>query len=130
MTTVRSPQLQWKISPRDGVCTVQLSGELDRHSVDALESAMMKVLAEDALWVFDLERVTFVDSPGVDILRRWQERLHKLGMKVLLARPSEAVARVLHASALTTSFEHLEGELQEIGSTAQHSIARNDDVDL
>lgn len=107
----RQPHLEWKISQRDGNCTVRLSGELDLQSVDGLESAVIDAIAADALWIYDLEHVTFIDSAGVGMLRRWQERLHKLGIEVLLANPSEGVGRVLHTSGLATSSKHLESDV-------------------
>lgn len=110
-TIVEAPRLRWKISQRDGNCTVRLSGELDLYSVDQLESAVIDAIADDALWIYDLERVTFIDSAGVGMLRRWQERLRKLRIEVLLANPSEGVARVLHASGLATSSENLESDV-------------------
>lgn len=110
-TAVGAPRLQWTISQRDGNCTVRLTGELDLHSVDQLESALIDAIADDALWIYDLDGVTFIDSAGVGMLRSWRERLHKLQIDVLLANPSEGVARVLNASGLATVTAHLESDV-------------------
>lgn len=85
---------------RGTTAEVAITGELDMAGAFKLEPAIEQVVSEhdvDEL-VLDLGGVSFIDSTGLGSLLATHERLNDLGIDAKVARPSEAVQRVLDAS--------------------------------
>jgi len=85
---------------RDGPegTTVNISGELDLASVPGVEAEVEPVVAANPdLLVFDLSRVTFMDSSGIAMLLRATGRVARVEVR----RPSSAVQLIVQATGLT-----------------------------
>ncbi|HEX5618246.1 MAG TPA: STAS domain-containing protein [Solirubrobacteraceae bacterium] len=85
---------------RGTTAELALNGDLDMAAAFKLEPAIERVVSQNDVdeLVLDLEGVRFIDSAGLGSLLSTHERLHDLGIKSTITRPSEAVERVLAAS--------------------------------
>jgi len=80
-----------------------LAGELDAATVPQLELALGEAERRGAEEiVIDLERLTFIDSTGLQALVASQHRLNCEGPALLIRRPSEEVARTIALVGLDT----------------------------
>jgi anti-sigma B factor antagonist len=89
-----------------GECVVlTLTGELDVTNADQAEEAVRVAWQESpSRLVFDLSRLTFMDSTGVRVLvraRRWATR-H--GATVVLTGLTPSVARIMEVTGLNRAF--------------------------
>ncbi len=82
---------------RGTTAEVVLNGDLDMAAAFKLEPAIERVVSESAVdeVVLDLEGVAFMDSAGLGSLLATQDRLGDRGIRTKIARPSDAVRRVL-----------------------------------
>ena len=85
---------------RGTTAEVAITGELDMAGAFKLEPAIEQVVSEHDVVELDLDLggVSFIDSTGLGSLLATHERLNDLGIDAKVARPSEAVQRVLDAS--------------------------------
>jgi anti-anti-sigma factor len=75
--------------------TLRLAGELDSATVPQLEVAFERaVQTDDEEIVVDLERLTFIDSTGLQAFVAAHRRFDGDGPSLLVRRPSNEVARV------------------------------------
>ncbi|MFE3114201.1 STAS domain-containing protein [Kitasatospora indigofera] len=77
---------------------VQATGELDLDTAATLDTALRRALAVDpsaVVLVVDLAGVTFCDSCGLGALLRARAETERAGVKLRLARPTNAVVRLL-----------------------------------
>jgi anti-anti-sigma factor len=76
---------------------VRLAGELDMAAAFRLEPELDRLLAAGDVraLVLDLADVGFVDSAGLGALLSIRERTGRLGIELAIARPSDAVRRLL-----------------------------------
>lgn len=79
-----------------------LAGEIDALTAPLLTAALEA--ADQQPLVIDMGRVEFCDSSGLRVLLEAHQRLADEGRKLLLARPSEVVARLLDVAGVR---EHL-----------------------
>jgi anti-sigma B factor antagonist len=89
--------------------TVALRGELDMSGTDRLQAAIDQ--AEDppsGLLVLDLSRLDFIDSTGLEVLLRAARRAHDSGGRLIVARPSRYVRRLLEMTAIDQSLDVVE----------------------
>lgn len=92
--------------PANGRLDALLSGEIDLATVSELEQALEGHLASGpALLVLDLREVTFLDSSGLRLLLRLDERQRDAGARMVLVRGNRRVRRVFE---LTGAAKHLE----------------------
>jgi len=92
--------------PGNGRVDAALSGEIDLSTVADLEDRLEGYLREDPpLVVMDLREVTFLDSSGLRLLLRLDERQRGIGGRLVLVQGGRRVARVLE---LTGAGERLE----------------------
>jgi anti-sigma B factor antagonist len=89
----------------DGV-DVELAGELDAAAVFTLEPVLedIAIEADTREIVFDLRKVTFVDSAGLAVLVATQERLEGRDVQMSFIRPQASVMRVFEVTGLDTAF--------------------------
>jgi anti-sigma B factor antagonist len=89
---------------RGTTAEVAIDGELDMAGAFKLEPAIDQVIAENdvAELVLDLAGVSFIDSAGLGSLLSTHERLNDLGIDAKVARPSQAVKRVLDATGTSS----------------------------
>lgn len=93
------------ISTAGGRSTARITGEIDLSTVTELESRLEEALAEPALLVIDLREVTFMDSSGLRLMLRLDERQRSSGNRLTVIRGGRRVARVLE---LTGADEQLD----------------------
>lgn len=92
--------------PEHGRLDVGLSGEIDLSTVTELEERLKDSLDENPrLLVLDLREVTFLDSSGLRLLLRLDERQKDAGGRLVLVQGGRRVARVFE---LTGAGERLE----------------------
>ncbi len=90
---------------RGEVVVIVATGELDLAGAPLLAEA---VPDGDEPVVIDLESVGFMDSSGLRALLEARQRCLESGRPLALARPSDAVRRVLELVDLKREFELLE----------------------
>ncbi|MCL6560148.1 MAG: anti-sigma F factor antagonist [Firmicutes bacterium] len=81
---------------------VRLGGELDLGVADYLRSALEEALDREPArnLVFNLSRVSFIDSSGLGVLLGRYKRVSKEGGKVYLVSPQPQVRKILDLSGL------------------------------
>lgn len=81
---------------QDGAVIVSVSGELDLASSQVLETALERITPSDApLVILDLRKLEFMDSTGLSVLVRGQQRAEDNGQRFGLAGGSQQVQRLL-----------------------------------
>jgi stage II sporulation protein AA (anti-sigma F factor antagonist) len=93
------PQGALEVDSGDGVVTVR--GEIDRLTIDRVVHAVEQV---GGVVVLELDRVTFLDSSGVQGILGAQQDARARGGDVILRRPSHVVSRVLDITGLRQAF--------------------------
>ena len=85
------------------------STELDLSGVDRAREAIEQAEASDAsLLVLDLSELDFIDSTGLEVLLRAARRAHDAGRRLVVARPSRYVRRLLEMTAIDQSLDIVE----------------------
>ena len=83
---------------RSGLLTLSIAGELDIASVDEVKEAINKLFTGNPQRVvFDLQRLTFMDSSGIALMLQMSRRVE--AVEVLHATP--IVRRVIEATGLS-----------------------------
>lgn len=91
--------------PPSGRTIVRLRGALGIDAAPALRERLNDVLRRSAeLVVLDLSHVLSCDVSGLAVLIGAQRRARLLGIKVRLAAPTPAVAKLLRSTGLDHSF--------------------------
>jgi anti-anti-sigma factor len=94
------------LRPRDGVVVVELTGEHDLGSSDALDELLSGLVATNELTVVDLTPAEFIDSSTLGVLARAHREAEKSGNRLRLqVAPGAAVERILDISGL---FAHID----------------------
>jgi anti-sigma B factor antagonist len=87
-------------SDTDGAVILQLVGELDLSSVDAVRTIADRVIDRGARdIVFDLSGLEFMDSSGIALLLTVAERVERTTIR----KPSAIVRRVIEVTGLATT---------------------------
>jgi anti-anti-sigma factor len=89
--------------------TLELRGELDMSGTDRLRLALEQ--AEEppsGLLVLDLSMLDFIDSTGLEVLLRAARRAHDSGRRLIVARPSRYVRRLLELTAIDQALDVVE----------------------
>jgi anti-anti-sigma factor len=86
-------------SAPDGVRTLSIAGELDIATTPQLERQVDRAIAEGAQTiVIDLAGLGFIDSTGLRMFLRLNERAGSDGWRLTMVRPSEQVKKILHVT--------------------------------
>ena len=89
--------------------TVSLRGELDLSGVERARQAIEQAESnESPLLVLDLSELEFIDSPGLEVMLRAARRAHDSGRRLIVARPSRYVRRLLEMTAIDQSLDIVE----------------------
>ncbi|MEX1005570.1 MAG: STAS domain-containing protein [Acidimicrobiia bacterium] len=88
--------------PTDSGQVVTAVGEIDLASAPLLETEAEKHQGVDV--VIDLTRVEFIDSAGLVVLIRQQERIRSSGAELTLAVSPGPVTRLLELTGLSGAF--------------------------
>ena len=89
--------------------TVALVGELDMSGTDRLRIALEQ--AEEpptGLLVLDMSKLDFIDSTGLEVMLRAARRASDAGRRLIVARPSRYVRRLLELTAIDQSLDVVE----------------------
>jgi anti-sigma B factor antagonist len=86
----------------DGAIMLTISGELDLVSSPALEQALEDLSAPEArLVMLDMRGLEFMDSTGIHLLVKADQRAHQAGQKFALIRGTEQVQRMLDLTGVS-----------------------------
>ncbi len=85
---------------RPGVVILKLAGELDLVVADRLQTAFEEISPDEFVLV-DLAACEFIDSTGLAVVIRAQQRHASGGGRLVLCEPTNQVQRVLEVSGLT-----------------------------
>jgi anti-anti-sigma factor len=89
--------------------TVALRGELDLSGVERARQAIEHAEAnESPLLVIDLSELDFIDSTGLEVLLRAARRAEDSGRRLIVAKPSRYVRRLLELTAIDQSLDVVE----------------------
>ena len=92
--------------PGNGRLDAALTGEIDLSTVEEVQSRLEGSLGGDTtLLVLDLRKVTFLDSSGLRLVLRLDERQKDIGGRLVIVQGGRRVARVFE---LTGAGERLE----------------------
>jgi anti-anti-sigma factor len=93
-------RLGLKTDVRDGIFTIELSGELDAGEVGQVEVALGEAEAGVGVQriVLDITRLDFIDSSGIAVLARAAKR--DQGERLLITRSRAQVERVLEITGM------------------------------
>jgi anti-sigma B factor antagonist len=106
---IASPPLGVHVSTTDGAVVVRLMGELDLGGVQRVEQALLSAEAQaPELLLIDLSSLEFIDSSGLRVLLRAQERSLDQGRRLQLRRGSEAVQRIFTVTCLDRRMEFVD----------------------
>ena len=99
---------EFDVSERpDRHIVLRASGEIDLSAKTLFEERFADVSeAHDGDVVVDLAGVTFFDVAGLGALLQARQRLDAAGRKLLIARPSRRVSRVLEVTRVEALFEN------------------------
>jgi stage II sporulation protein AA (anti-sigma F factor antagonist) len=94
--------MQTKIRHNDGLCLIEIIGELDHHSAARLAKILDTAIASDRVdeLRLDLRRMTFMDSSGIGVLIGRYKRLRQSGAVLSVTNPNQVVDRILRMSGL------------------------------
>jgi len=94
----------YRVDPREGCAVVAAGGEIDVQSSSGLHRAVEAAMASSSCIVFDLSRVSFVDSSGFGVLIVASNRARQQGGSVVLVNPPEMVRKILAGTQLRQAF--------------------------
>jgi anti-sigma B factor antagonist len=94
----------YRVDPMAGCAVVTAAGEIDVQSSPGLHGAVEAALASTSCIVFDLSRVSFVDSSGFGVLIVASNRARQHGGSVALVSPPEMVRKILAGTRLQQAF--------------------------
>jgi anti-anti-sigma factor len=97
------------VSANGDRATVALRGELDLSGVDRARQAIEQAEAnESPLLVLDLSELDFIDSTGLEVMLRAARRAEDNGRRLIVAKPSRYVRRLLELTAIDQSLDVVE----------------------
>jgi anti-anti-sigma factor len=113
------PSFEAEVHERGGVAVVAVRGEVDLLTAPRLEAVVDEAIADHGVprpLLVDLEECTFMDSTGLAILLRAQDRLGERGLAVACP-PAGGPARLLELAArnLVRRYATRDDALAELG---------------
>jgi anti-anti-sigma factor len=94
--------LTTEVTERPGCTVVAVEGELDMSTAGDLHDVLTAAIGARAVsLVLDLTSLDFCDSAGLAVLVGAHNRLDAAGRRLVVAAPTEAVARVLELSGVS-----------------------------
>jgi anti-sigma B factor antagonist len=94
----------YRVDTMAGCSVVTAGGEIDVQTSPGLHRAVEAALRSSSCIVFDLARVSFVDSSGFGVLIVASNRARQYGGSVVLVSPPEMVRKILAGTQLQQSF--------------------------
>lgn len=91
-----------KLTNKGSVLVIKIMGELDHHSTDyfrnKIDSQMVKATTRDI--IFDLSKLTFMDSSGIGALMGRYKNIVKLNGRAAIVNPDKQIYRILEMSGI------------------------------
>jgi anti-anti-sigma factor len=93
----------------DGICVIEVRGELDLSTAPQLEGPLDEAIADGAVLVLiDLSSCEFIDSTGIALIVRAWQRIDQAengdsGGRVVICSANDQVRRVLEITGLELS---------------------------
>ncbi|HBF44473.1 MAG TPA: anti-sigma F factor antagonist [Clostridiales bacterium] len=87
-----------------GVLYVYFNGELDEYTAQKSKAVLDKIIDENmnvSKVIFNLSKLSFMDSTGIGLLIGRYKRLSGVGIKSYLEQPLPNVQKVIEISGLT-----------------------------
>ena len=111
---MRAAPFVYEIQEIGSVLNVRMRGELDLAVAEECRLGLEEPLRDAGrIVVLDVGGVTFVDSTGLSLLLRTKRSIDANGGRLMIARVSRPVLRVLEASGTVSMFDYLDGDLIE-----------------
>jgi anti-anti-sigma factor len=85
---ITPPEFEIRRELTDGTARLTVSGELDLATVPQLKAEVQTALRTTQRLLIDLSGLTFVDSSGLSLLIKLNERANSEGWTLRLTRPS------------------------------------------
>ncbi len=97
---------------KEKVFLVKYEGELTLEVIEEIKKELDDLLEkhQEKIWVFDLSRITFMDSSGIGFLVHLNNKKKMSKGKFYLLSPSETVVKTLSLVNLLNFFEIVEGK--------------------
>ncbi len=114
-----------RITKRDAVLVVRVSGEIDMSNTGELRKAIIEATPNDALGlVLDLSRVDYIDSAGIHLLYRLGDNLRARGQTLRIVIPPSSPASDTLRLAGVKSHVDVVAELDEGLRAVEMSASR------
>lgn len=96
-----------QISDKDGVMTVELTGEIDHHTASSVRNKVDSALARKrpSGLVLDFSKVTFMDSSGVGLVLGRYKRTNEMHCSLAVSGLSPRDSRMMKMSGLQDLIE-------------------------
>ncbi|MER5863339.1 STAS domain-containing protein [Kitasatospora sp. NPDC002040] len=94
-----------EVQPAPGHTVVVISGDLDIETLLPAKEALERAFWDNQVVIADLERVTFCDSSGLNLLLRVRANAIAAGAQLRLAAVSEPVRRLLEITGTDAVFD-------------------------
>lgn len=95
------PLLTVESSEHDGALVVALAGEFDLASAQLVDEELARAQESYSVVVLDLSQVTFMDSTGLHVVLRVDERMHEAGSTLRVVPGSAQVQRLFQLTGAT-----------------------------
>ncbi|MRH42336.1 anti-sigma F factor antagonist [Aquibacillus halophilus] len=91
-----------KLTTKENVLLVRLSGELDHHTAENLKNQWQTALREKKVKhvILNLEQLSFMDSSGLGVILGRYKEVMQLGGEMVVCSISPAVKRLFDMSGL------------------------------
>jgi anti-anti-sigma factor len=102
MRVIKPPQFEVEVRDFDSVALVAVRGEIDLVTAPQLEAAVEEAILDHGAprpLLVDLDECTFMDSTGLAILLRAQDRLGEDPGLAIVCPPASLAARLLELAA-------------------------------
>ena len=94
--------MQVTLKNKHNILIASLEGELDHHSTESIRSEIDRAIVSGQVkhLIFDLSRLSFMDSSGIGLVIGRYKTMHSLGGRVAVAA-SGRMLRIIKMSGLT-----------------------------
>lgn len=96
-----------QISDKDGIMTVELTGEIDHHTASSVRNKVDNALTQKqpSGLILDFSKVTFMDSSGVGLVLGRYKRTHEMNCSLAVSGLSPRDSRMMKMSGLQDLIE-------------------------
>ena len=99
------PLLTIESTEQGETLVVSLAGEFDLASAQLVDEELARAQESYPVVILDLSRVTFMDSTGLHVVLRVDERMHEAGSTLRVVAGSPQVQRLFELTGATTRLE-------------------------